>query len=78
MQIRPLSEIANEIRKDWTKINYGAVPYLDAMSSLNDISDNYGMDSGSSMVIYFLSNAVTWKGETARRIKAELKSMLKN
>jgi len=29
------------------------------------------------IVRYFLSNATTWRGETARRIKAELKQMLK-
>jgi len=28
-------------------------------------------------VRYFLSNATTWRGDTARRIKAELKEMLR-
>jgi hypothetical protein len=28
-------------------------------------------------VRYFLANATSWKGETARAIKAELKAMLK-
>lgn len=74
---RPLYEIANEIRKDWQKVYFGAVPYLQAMASLDDINDNYGMDSGRSIVLYFLSNASTWKGETAKRIKAELKAMAK-
>ena len=72
---RPLYEIANEIRKDWSKVNYGAVPYLDAMSTLNNINDNYIHDTGMSIVLYFLSNASTWRGETAKRIKAELKKM---
>jgi hypothetical protein len=76
---RPLYEIANEIRKDWrtakSGIYFGAVPYLDAMSSLDMITDNYGMDSGKSIVLYFLSNASTWRGETAKRVKAELKAM---
>lgn len=72
---RPLYQIANEIRKDWKKPYFGAVPYLEAMSSLTSINDNYIMDSGKSIVLYFLSNASTWKGETAKRIKAELKKM---
>lgn len=76
-QNRPLSEIAREIRKDWQKPYFGAVPYLDAMSTLDKISDNYYMDSGSSIVIYFLANAQTWKGEKAREIKKELNAMLK-
>jgi len=36
------------------------------------------MDSGDSIVRYFLSNASTWRGETARRVKKELNAMLKH
>jgi len=74
---RTISEIAIEIKQDWKNPNYGAVPYLDAMLSINNINDDYFQDSASSVVIYFLSNARTWKGETAKRIKAELNKMLK-
>lgn len=74
---RPLFEIAQEIRNDWKKVYFGAVPYLDAMSTLNKISDNYYYDSAKSVVLYFLANAQTWKGETAKRIKQELKLMSK-
>lgn len=72
---RPLYEIASEIRKTWTKVSQYAEPYLEAMQSLNSINDNYYFDSGKSVVLYFLSNANTWRGEDARRIKAELKEM---
>lgn len=76
-QTRPLYEIAKEIRKDWgAKINFAARPYLDAMATLTSVSDNYGWDSGDMIVRYFLSNASTWRGETAKRIKAELKAMV--
>ena len=74
---RPLSVIASEIRKDWAKVYFGAAPYLDAMQSLNKITDKYIYDSGKSIVLYFLANAGSWKGETAKRIKAELKAMCK-
>ncbi len=74
---RPIYEIACEIRRDWPKPYFGAVPYLGAMGSLDSITDAYGADSGRSVVMYFLSNATTWRGETARRIKAELNAMLK-
>jgi len=75
---RPIYEIAREIRKDWTNVYFGAVPYLDAMRQLDKISDDYYADSGVSVVLYFLSNATTWRGEVARRIKAELKEMAKH
>jgi len=74
---RPLHEIAAEIRKDWKNVYFGAKPYLDAMATLNSINDNYGWDSGKSIVRYFLANASTWRGDTAKRIKAELKAMVK-
>lgn len=74
---RPLHRIAAEVRQDWTKPYFGAVPYLRAMSTLGSITDKYGLDDGESIVAYFLANAQTWKGETARRVKAELNAMLK-
>jgi hypothetical protein len=61
----------------WKKRYYGCVPYLEAMYCLNDISDKYMFDSGSSIIRYFLSNVTSWKGDTAKRIKAELNAMLK-
>lgn len=73
---RPISTIAREIKSDWNKVYFGAVPYLDAMQSLNSIDDNYMYDTGKSVVRYFLANAGTWRGDTARRVKAELKAML--
>lgn len=75
--VRPLFTIAAEIKKDWVNVNFGAKPYLNAMSTLSSIKDEYGLDSGSSIVAYFLANAGTWKGEKAREIKKELNSMLK-
>lgn len=75
---RPLHNIANEIVNDWgsAHVYFGAKPYLRAMQSLDNVTDKYGEDSARDIVIYFLSNAKTWRGETARRIKAELKAML--
>ena len=75
--VRPLWAIAREIRKDWTKMSPYAKPYVDAMACLESINDNYYFDSAKSVVLYFLSNAGTWRGETAKRIKAELKLMCK-
>ena len=72
---RSLSEIAREIKADWTKVYFGAVPYLDAMRTLNSIDDSYGMDDARSIVNYFLANAGTWRGDVARRVKKELKSL---
>ena len=74
---RPLYEIAREIRKDWKNVSYCAAPYLQAMGTLDAITDSYLYDSGRSIVAYFLANAGSWRGETAKRIKAELKAMSK-
>lgn len=73
---RSLSTIAAEIRRLWPTIYFGAVPYLDAMATLDSPRDTYICESGTSIVLYFLSNATRWKGPDAKRIKAELKAQL--
>ena len=72
---RAIHEIAREITTNWQKPYFGAVPYLRAMHSLDGIEDNYGYDSAKSIVLYFLSNASTWRGDVAKRIKRELKDI---
>lgn len=76
MAARPLYDIAREIRSDWTKPYFGAVPYLEALEGLQGVDDRYGFDSARDIVRYFLSNATGWRGDTARRVKAELKALL--
>ena len=75
--VRPLYEIAAEISNDWVKPYFGAAPYIYAMHKLNKITDDYFQDSAKMIVLYFLSNAQTWKGEKAREIKKELNAMCK-
>jgi thiamine biosynthesis protein ThiC len=75
---RSLAVIRDEIVRDWHNPYFGAVPYLQAMGRLDKITDQLGWDDGTDIVIRFLSNARTWRGDTARRVKAELKAMLKN
>lgn len=74
---RSLGTIAREIEQDWKKVHFSARPYLDAMHSLDKITDKYGLDSGKSIVAYFLSNAASWRGPKAKEIKKELNKMLK-
>jgi hypothetical protein len=72
---RPLYIIAQDIQRTWTKPYFGAIPYIRAMQQLDSITDNYGYDSAKSIVLYFLANASTFRGDEAKRIKAELKAM---
>jgi hypothetical protein len=74
-QKRPLYQIAAEIKKDWTRPYFGAVPYISAMHSIDSIDSQYGVESARGLVLYFLANAGTWRGEKARAIKAELKAL---
>jgi len=76
---RSISEIARDIKRSpWWRSNASiyARDYIEAMSCINSIDDQYGLDSGESVVLYALSNMATFKGEEARAIKAELKSHL--
>jgi len=75
-----LEILANMIRRDLRAqgkdVPFGAKPYLDAMSRMNDVNEMYGADDGKSIVAYALSNLASYKGETARAIKAELKARM--
>jgi len=74
--MRNIATITRDILADWKNPYFGAVPYLRAMLALETMSDQYGHDDADMILRYFLSNATTWRGETARRIKAELKAGL--
>ena len=79
--MRQIHEIAREIRDDWTKVNYAAAPYLREMSGVESIDDrdpDFGFPgAAANFVRGFLANASSWRGDVARRVKAELKAMLK-
>lgn len=76
-----IDEIAQVVREDHRaqgkKVNPALAPYLDAMGSLQSVKDNYGADSGSSIVAYALSNMRSYAGATAKAVKLRLKGMLK-
>lgn len=75
---RSVAEIAMDIRDVWgVNISGACRPYLTAMYTLDTINDNYYADDGRSIVLYFLSNAGSFRGERARELKAELKGLLK-
>lgn len=88
-----IARLADRIWQDWPKVreegtptgfgNVGQHPansYWDKMKDFHVIDPkdaSYGYDDGKSIVMYFLSNATAWRGDTARAIKAELKRRLK-
>lgn len=76
--MRTIREISREIREDWKKVSPYAEPYLQAMAKLNTIHDMYYMDSADTIILYFLSNAQSWRGAKAREIKKELKKMVES
>ena len=84
---RPFSAIAAEVLGLW-KTKYGkdlpwslkcALPYLEAMLECDTTDKNaqYYAETVESVVIYFRANITNWRGADAKRIKAELKEMLK-
>ena len=75
MTSRPLYVIAQDIKSNWPKVNYAAAPYLDAMATLETIEQKYYYDSAKDIVLRFLCNATSWRGEVAREIKKELKQL---
>lgn len=84
---RTFSDIAMEVLNLW-KTKYGkdlpwslknALPYLRALLECNtaDKGAMYYYEPIETIVLYFLSNTTNWRGDDAKRIKAELKGMIK-
>lgn len=82
MALRPLHAIGREMvpllralpdshMAKWAGLAQ-AVPLL----SLETIKDDYGMDSGQYVVACLLGNISGWRGDDAKRIRAELKAHL--
>jgi len=74
--VRPLYEIADEIRKDWRPMPEYAHVHFEAFECATSVDEMYMCDSVKSEICYFLGSAQTWKGEVAKRIKLELKAMV--
>lgn len=72
LKTKTVSQLARLIQQNWPKVNYAAKPYLGAM-----VSGDYGFDGEKSVILGFLANASSWRGEVAKAIKAELKERLK-
>jgi hypothetical protein len=75
-----ISELAQICRADWTKkINFAARPYLEALLSVDSktIVGSIGYDSVQGTVLYFLTNAGSWRGDVAKLVKGELKRRLR-
>ena len=77
---RSLGEIALEIERECGDKRWYvyAEAYVTPMKSLNTITDQYYADSADNIVRYALANLGSWRGETARRVKAELQELLKS
>lgn len=79
---RTLSEIAREIQRDYRSkgkpVYFAAVPYVDALRSVHEtnLAGKFYEDDVEGLVIRLLGNLGTWRGETATRVKAELKGAL--
>lgn len=75
---RTFQQVARDIKSTWLNVYFGAVPYLEALLTLDTSDPNamYMYDTAGDIARYFLANAQTFRGADARRLKIELKSML--
>lgn len=77
---RPVYQIARDIMRDPTLDRGSRVtagPYLGAMLVMSSLTEMYGCERGEDIARYALNNLKTWRGPTARALKAELKEHLK-
>jgi hypothetical protein len=75
--MRPINQIAQDIKREWKTVNYAAKPYLSAMYELTDKNSSAGYDNAQSIIRYFLANASSFRGPIAKELKNELKQHIK-
>lgn len=77
---RTFQQIARDVKSIWMNVYSGAVPYLEALLTLDttDPEALYGIEKAGNIARYFLANAQTFKGTVARRLKEELKTLINN
>ena len=75
---RTFQQIAKDIKSTWLNVYLGAVPYLEAMLTLDTSDPNamYLYGTAGDIVRCFLANAKTFRGADARRLKEELKNLV--
>jgi hypothetical protein len=75
---RTLAAIAQEIQDDYRSkgkpVYFAAKPYVEAMGRMATFDSRYFDDTAEDIVIRLLGNLSTWRGETATRVKNELKA----
>ena len=77
--MRTLREIARDALNDPTlkgSARAWSTPYLNALTHCETASDTYIFETAREQIPYALSNLQSWRGDSARGIKAELKSHL--
>lgn len=76
LTLLPVCDIAQMIINKGIKIPAYVRPYLEAMLSMQTINDAFGLDSGRSIVLYFLANAQYMRGDFMHAVKDELRTRL--
>jgi hypothetical protein len=69
------AEIVATIRADWANPSFAAVPYLEALEGLQSWESRYMFDDARGLAAYLLANLGSYRGETARSVKATLKAV---
>lgn len=75
--MRTIKEIAQEIQSDWKTANKEASQYLIMMEVLKTMNDKFINKDATTIVINFLVSARGYRSDKAKRIKNELKNLIK-
>lgn len=75
-RVRPLQEIADEIASCYDTMGVGAAEWVDAMSCMEGVTDQYHDLNGREVVRNFLDLSRGWRTQDGNRIREELKALL--
>lgn len=73
-----VQQIVALVYDDWDDVHPSAATYLNALdvNDCRELADPVGNETADLQLRYFLAHAASWRGETARAVKAELRRRL--
>jgi hypothetical protein len=73
-----LNQLLEQAKNDWEEAPASITECIESLQMSGSASNNYLKAESEEYLKFFLTNCSAWRGEIARRVKAELRKRLRN
>ena len=73
-----LGQLLEQVKSDWTEAPQTIEECIQSLQMSGAAANNYLDAEAEEYLKFFLTNCSAWRGEVARRVKAELRKRLRN